>query len=143
MTTAGTAPPMLTGCDVLPPMEAGESNHTDTNERKEPKRKPNRRKTADRFAVLNAFVDCTAGTLSRSEMAVWWVLFRDTRDEIAQTSQGEIARRAGISDRTVRRALGRLERRGLLKIVYHGGLNKGPSKYRVFPLEKTDAQRTQ
>jgi DNA-binding MarR family transcriptional regulator len=81
--------------------------------------------------VLNAFVDISMAGLSRSEIAVWMVLYRDTRDGIAQTSQVAIARRAGVEDRTVRRAINRLTARGLVTVVYHGGLNRGPSKYRV------------
>ena len=73
--------------------------------------------------------------LTRNEIAVWLVLYRDSRDEIARTSQMDIARRAGVTDRTVRNVMRKLERRGLLKIVYRGGLNSGPSRYRVIPLE--------
>ena len=100
MTTGNRQPPTLTGCDVLPPMDSGKAKPADA---REPKRKPGKRKAGDRFAVLNAFVDCTAGRLSRGEILVWLVLYRDTRNGIAKTSQADIARRAGISDRTVRR----------------------------------------
>jgi DNA-binding transcriptional MocR family regulator len=85
--------------------------------------------------VLNAFLDCTAGRLSRAEVLAWLILYRDTRNGTARTSHGDIARRAGIGRRNVVRAIGRLERRGLLGVVYRGGLNRGPSAYRVYPLE--------
>ncbi len=122
-------PPMLDGCAVLPAMEPAEP----TAEQAKPKRKPNRRKTGNRFAVLNAFVDTAAGELTRSEILVWLVLYRDTRNGIAQTSQADIARRANLSSRTVRYAIGRLTKRGLLALVYRGGINRGTSKYRVSP----------
>jgi DeoR/GlpR family transcriptional regulator of sugar metabolism len=48
-----------------------------------------------------------------------------------------MARHAGVSDRTIRRALKRLEIAGLLKAVYRGGFRRGLTKYRVRPL-KTD-----
>ena len=48
------------------------------------------------------------------------------------------SRRAGIHRRTVCRALKRLEKLGLVRIVYHGGLNQGISKYRIRPLPKDD-----
>lgn len=119
----------LNGCDVLPPMDPTEISHK--TQQADPKRKPNRRKTGNRFAVLNTFVDTAAGGLTRSEILVWLVLYRDTRNEIAQTSQADIARRAKISSRTVRYAIGRLIGRGMLTLVYRGGINRGPSKYQV------------
>ena len=129
MTNRNGHPPMLDGCAVLPPMEPTEP----TAEQTKPKRKPSHRKTGNRFAVLNAFVDTAAGELSRSEILVWLVLYRDTRNGIAETSQADIARRAKLCSRTVRYAIGRLIDRGLLDLVYRGGINRGTSKYRVSP----------
>ncbi len=137
MTTIDT-PPRLDGCDVLPPMTSGEHKQSDESGQQKPKRKSRHGKTADRFAVLNNFVDFTIQSLTRNEIAVWLVLYRDTRSDIASTSQQDIARRAGIHRRTVCRALKRLEKLGLVRIVYHGGLNQGISKYRIRPLPKDD-----
>lgn len=129
----------LSGCRVLPPrddingLDARTGSNVDSDSR--PKGLGSRRKAADRFAVLNTFVDCTLAALNRNEAAVWLVLYRDVRDGIAQTSQMDIARRAGITDRTVRNVMRSLERRGLLKTVYRGGLNRGSSRYRVMPQE--------
>ena len=136
--TRRTEPPTLPGCEVLPPMDSGESPQQYGSQRpsKAPqtKGKPSR-KTAGRFAELNTFVDFSLAGLGRSEIAVWLVLFRDTkRDGIARTGQEDIARRASISERTVRRAIRRLEKRGLLVVVRRGGLSSGPSAYRVRPL---------
>ncbi len=100
------------------------------------KGKPARRKTADRFAVLNAFVDAGMVGLSRVELATWLVLYRDTRDGTACTSEDNIAARAGCSKRAVTTALGMLRRRGLLVQVFKGGINRGPSRYRVVPIPK-------
>ncbi|HPF39410.1 MAG TPA: winged helix-turn-helix transcriptional regulator [Phycisphaerae bacterium] len=96
--------------------------------RSKPKR---RRATADRFATLNAFVDLSLRELRRPDIAVWLILFRDTRNGTARTGQTDIARRAGISARTVRRSIGRLKAAGLLRIVKRGGPNAGPSVYAV------------
>jgi DNA-binding MarR family transcriptional regulator len=98
------------------------------------KSKPFRRNTADRFAVLNAFVDFTMQELSRAEALVWLVLYRDTKDGTARTSQTDIARRAGVNVRTVKRAIAGLHRRGLLVLVHRGSLRRGPSTYRLRPL---------
>lgn len=115
----------LNGCEVLPPVD--------------PVPRPNRgeRKgkrfgqSAGRFQLLNAFVDFTMKGLSRNEIAVWLALFRDSKQGIARTSQADIARRMGMSDRTVRRAIRQLEKQDLLFVVYRGRLGCGPSSYRV------------
>ena len=88
-------------------------------------------KSKGRFALLNAFVDFSMGSLSRSEIIVWTILFRDSKDGIAATAQEDIARRGRINRRTVGRSLRRLESRGLLKIVHQGGFRRGVSRYRV------------
>src|SRR5262245_4321423 len=88
-------------------------------------------KTGERFAVLNAFVDFALAELSRAEIAVWLVLYRDTRDGTARTSYDDLARRAGLNRRTVGRAIRKLEQRGLVKIVHRGGLGRGVSRYHV------------
>lgn len=142
----------LAGCAVLPPMPtdrpqrqehaapvAGRVDDQPARDDTKPKRKPDRRQTRDRFELLNGFVDFTAGTLSRSELLVWLTLYRDTRDGIAKTGQADVARRTGLGERTVRWALGRLERRGLLVVVRRGGVQRGPSSYRVRPFEKPDS----
>lgn len=99
------------------------------------KNKP-KRSTVDRFAVLNAFVDFTLRDLTRPDLAVWLVLYRDTKDGIAKTAQSDIARRTGLCDRTLRRSINRLTDRGLLSVVRRGGLRQGPSVYRVFPMSR-------
>src|SRR5262245_24693336 len=93
-------------------------------------------KAGERFAVLNAFVDFTLAGLSRAEIAVWLVLYRDTRDGTARTSYDDMARRAGLNRRNVGRAIRRLEGRGLLQVVHRGGLRRGVSRYRVRGLPK-------
>ncbi len=99
--------------------------------------KPKRKTTGKRFEVLNSFVDETLSTLCRGDIAVWLILYRDTRDGTARTAQSDLARRSGLSVRGVRKALLRLEKQGLLKVVYRGGLNRGMSRYRVLPLPET------
>ncbi len=131
-------PRRLDGCDVLPPLEIDDDHRTSKATR--PKQSSRRRKAAGRFATLNTFVDFTAGTLRRSEIVVWLILYRDTKDGIARTSQADIARRGGLGRRTVCLAIRRLERRGLLCVVYRGGLNRGASSYRVQALGDNEQQ---
>lgn len=72
--------------------------------------------------------------LSRGELAVWLSLYRDTkRDGTARASLDDLARRGGMDRQTASRAVGRLERRKMLQVIQRGGLNRGPSSYRVFP----------
>ena len=90
--------------------------------------------------MLNAFVDFTLAGLTRNEMAVWLVLYRDTKPNgTARTSQADLARRAGVSDRTVRNALGRLAKKGLVRTVYRGGIGRGASAYRVYAVPPNDS----
>ena len=140
----------LTGCAVLPPMTsdrpqrqehaapaAGRADDEPATTTTKPKGKPDRRRTGDRFELLNRFVDFTAGKLTRSELLVWLTLYRDCRDGTSKTAQADLARRTGASLRSVSLAIGRLERLGLLVVVRRGGLRQGPSTYRLSPLTKT------
>jgi hypothetical protein len=94
-------------------------------------------KSGNRFHVINTFADHTLAGLRRAEVAVWVLLWRDTRpDGLARTAQTDLARRAGVNGRTVKRAIQRLQRAGLVTVVRRGGLFRGPSTYRVNPLSK-------
>lgn len=133
-------PRILPGCSVLPPMTprrptANGTPRDDKIDASDKTKTKAKRKSGDRFAVLNAFIDFTMNELDRAEMAVWFALYRDTKpDGLARTSQADLARRAGTTDRTVRRAIAGLKQRRLLKIVHRGGLQRGTSTYRVLPL---------
>ena len=73
---------------------------------------------------------------------MWLVLYRDTNpDGLVRTSQADLARRVGLTVRTVYAALKRLERCGLLVLVHRGGLNRGTSVYRLGAVADDDAQR--
>jgi DNA-binding MarR family transcriptional regulator len=97
-------------------------------------RKTSKRQARLRFEILNAFVDGGMIGLSRAELAVWLILYRDTKqDGTALASLADLARRAGIDRQTASRAVGRLARRKMLQVIRRGGLNRGPSAYRVFP----------
>lgn len=109
---------------------------TDETNRKASKPSKAKGKAKGRFHDINTFADFSLASLDRGEIAVWLLLWRDTKDGTARTSQADIARRAGITDRSVRRAVASLERKGLLIVAYRGGLNRGLSVYRVRPLGK-------
>lgn len=125
MTPLGDRPNPLPGSSTLPALELPTTKRTGRGRSQ---------LTRDRFATLNAFVDCSLGGLTRAELATWLVLYRDTRNGTASTSQADIARRAGLSVRSVKSAVRKLTVVGLLIVVFRGGLNRGPSRYRVMPL---------
>ncbi|MCX7410761.1 MAG: hypothetical protein NTZ32_22020 [Planctomycetales bacterium] len=137
MTNHGTngRPPVLPGCSVLPPMEPprprpGASTSKGTE-------KPKRTAvTSNRFGELNAFVDCSMADLSRAEALTWLVLWRDTKNGTVRTSMTDVARRIGTTRRAVVDAVPKLEKRGLLFVVYRGGLKRGMNVYRVQPMTK-------
>ena len=110
---------VLTGCRVLPPMNPRAAATTKPTT-KTATQKPQNKSARDRFAIINDFVDFTLGSLSESEVAVWLVLWRDTKDGTARTAQTDIARRAGIGLRTVVRSVGILKTKGLLQTVHQG-----------------------
>jgi hypothetical protein len=117
-----------------PPPLDDEPRHNGAGPRRDnPKGKAGsaKRRTGERFAVLNAFVDFTLAALSRNEIAVWLTLYRDTRDGTARTAMTDLARRAGCDKRTVVRVVKSLEARGLLKVVHRGGFRCGASRYHV------------
>jgi DNA-binding MarR family transcriptional regulator len=98
------------------------------------RRKTTKRASRLRFEILNAFVDRGLADLSRAELAVWLILYRDTKPSgTARTSLDDLARRGGMDRQTASRAVGRLARRKMLQVLRRGGLNRGPSLYRVFP----------
>ena len=93
-----------------------------------------KRQSRLRFEVLNAFVDGGMSDLKRAELAVWLILFRDTKpDGTARASLDDLARRGGFDRQTASRAVGSLARRKMLQVTRRGGLNRGPSTYRIFP----------
>jgi len=101
-----------------------------------PAAKPKRRTRSERFAVLNTFVDfgVADAKLTPAEALVWLVLFRDTKaNGLARTGQTDIARRAGLSVRGVKKAIRALTAKGMVHVLNRGRLNVGPSVYRVHP----------
>ena len=120
----GALPPMKRQPAAARPVGRGKANDGTT---KDPKRKA----AADRFGILNAFVDATMRDLTPSEKLVWFVLFRDVRDGVAKAAQSDIATRSGLTQSTVSLAIKQLANRGLLRIVHQGGFRKGLSTYRI------------
>jgi hypothetical protein len=94
----------------------------------------------DRFKVLNDFVDIAMRELSDSALRAWFVLYRDTKPNgLAKTGLTDLARRAGFSHSTAKRAVRELIGRGLAEPVLRGRKGTGPSTYRVAGVGNTSA----
>ncbi len=126
-------PPRLPGCSVLPPMNPRPATANNSKAEKSKRTET----TSNRFRELNSFVDCSLIDLSRAEALTWLVLWRDTKQGgTVRTSSVDIARRIGTSRRAVTNAVAGLRKRGLLRLIHQGGINRGMSVYRVSPLAK-------
>jgi DNA-binding MarR family transcriptional regulator len=85
------------------------------------------------FQNLAGFVDQGVRTLSRSELAVYVILLRDTRpDGTARAGLDDLAERGGMSKKSASRAVGSLVAKGVLTIVRRGRVGR-PTLYTVFP----------
>ena len=131
-------PTVLPGCSVLPPLELQPRQPASTG--KASKTTKRTAITANRFGELNAFVDCSMADLPRAELATWLVLWRDTKGGTVRTSMQDVARRIGASKRAVVDAVARLENRGLLTVLYRGGMQRGINVYRVNSPAKPSGQ---
>jgi len=87
-----------------------------------------------RFQVLNQFVDESAKEFNTTAVAVWLVLWRETKpDGLAKVSFNQIGERLGISRRSVMRSVSLLVEAKLVKVVSRGtATGHMPSTYRVF-----------
>lgn len=126
----------LPGVQVLPPMPEAPRDAAAGAPRSARSRSPRAAGTPanrGRFASINAFVDGIAAHLTRSQALAWLVLWRDTdgRTGLARTATADVARRIGASRRAAGEAIRGLIAGGLLIQVRQGGLNIGPSVYRV------------
>jgi hypothetical protein len=118
---------------ILPPdavLRPDDEEDTPSTLPAKPKRRSGR---GERFAMLNAFTDFALTYLTGAEVKVWLILFRDVKAATgtARTGQADIARRAGLSVRGVRKALAGLNRKEFITVRRRGRLNVGPSVYSV------------
>ena len=121
---------------ILPPGATFRGEDDESSRPASPGKANRRTGKGDRFTLLNAFTDIGLASLTGAEAKIWMILFRDTKVKTgtARTGQADIARRAGINARTVRRTLVTLEAKGMIRVVRRGRLNGGPSCYLVHPV---------
>ena len=95
-----------------------------------------KRQAYGRFEVLNNFVDEWASEFSPAVRAVWLHLFRHThgKTQLCDITCRQIAQKANMSKTTVSKALGTLEKKGLLIYLFRSVMNSGkPSVVRLVP----------
>lgn len=87
---------------------------------------------SDRWALINAFVDQSLREVNNTAAVIWFILFRDANKKgTVRTAQSDLARRAGVSLRTVHSAIKGLRSAGLVEVLRMGRLNTGPTLYRI------------
>lgn len=112
------------GASMLPPM----------NETTSTPKPAKRSRAKGRFGEINAFIDATLAELTRAEISVWLILWRDCKPNgLARTSQTDLARRGGMTTKTVKRAVRTLKAKGLIRVVRKGNAFAGSSAYRLLP----------
>ena len=121
----------LPGCSVMPAMKPLQERKLESPKGTAKDKSKRTAVTSNRFRELNAFVDYSMTDLSRAELGTWLVLWRDTKNGTARTSMTDVARRIGVTRRAVVDAVTKLEQRGLLTVVYRGGMRRGMNVYRV------------
>ncbi|MDB5311279.1 MAG: transcriptional regulator [Gemmataceae bacterium] len=111
----------LAGAGMLPPVDPA------------PTARPTARKqTRGRFAEINGFIDVTLKDLKPSEIAIWLILWRDTKPNgLVQTGESDLARRSGYRLRMVKYAVAGLVAKRLIKVVRQGRIGTSASVYKV------------
>ncbi len=79
--------------------------------------------------AFNSFMDGAVPYIAHVDALVWLALFRHARDGRVTRSNGRLAIDINVSERTVRRAIERLKRNGLLRVERRGGLRVGASTF--------------
>lgn len=118
----GDAQP-LAGCEVIRPTIAALPECTP--------QKTKRPAVVVKLQTLNWFLDRTARTLHPSATVVWLQLLRDERGGTARTAVTDLARRCGLSPRTVKRRLAELKAAQLVEVVQCGSQDTGPTIYKL------------
>lgn len=90
-----------------------------------------KKKSGDRWARLNTFVDLTMRKITNSETSVWVYLFRHERNGTVDGSVRQIATATGLSIPGAHAALKRLIDRGLVEVLRKSRHHGEASVYRL------------
>jgi DNA-binding transcriptional ArsR family regulator len=122
--------PLLPGCEVI-----RSTTVPAAGERRSRKKRP---AVVSKVLALNRFLDRTARSLHPSAAVVWLMLLRDEREGTARTAVSDLARRAGLSERTVKRRLRELKERELVEVRASGTRDTGPTVYVLKPVPRAN-----
>jgi hypothetical protein len=86
-----------------------------------------------KLTTVNRFLDRSLPSLSPTAALVWVLLWRDERGGTVRTAASDLARRSGLSERTVKRGLRALREGGFVVPVHRGTPTTGPTVYRLQP----------
>jgi DNA-binding transcriptional ArsR family regulator len=111
----------------------------------QPKRRKGNKHTKGRFLTMNSFADTSARQVGLAAQAVWFQLFRHARAKgVVSLSQGQIAERAGITKRTVIKAIKELTEAGMIELLSKGNnIKNEASTYRVIDTTDLGSDLTQ
>jgi DNA-binding MarR family transcriptional regulator len=88
--------------------------------RDKPKRRSQRATVARRFKELSDFMRITHATLTPAQRTVWLAVYTFAERGTATVTQATMARIGGVTERSIKRAVAALVRRGLLEILEQG-----------------------
>jgi hypothetical protein len=115
---------------MLPPLKEEDHGKSPSP----PKHEPRQAKGASlkRFETINHFVDYQMKGLHASAQIVWFILWRNTKqNQTASVSFTEMARLSGMCEKAMRNGLKQLKEKNLVEILKLGRFGKGSSVYRV------------
>lgn len=84
-----------------------------------------------KIKLLNRFVDETLIGLEPTTAVLWFVLYREARNGIAEISHSQLAKVMGVSDRTICRHIEVLIANRLLRKLKTGGYGRGCNRYQL------------
>lgn len=97
-----------------------------------------------KIKLLNRFVDETQIGLEPFTALLWVVLYRESRNGVAEISHGQLAKIMGVSGRTICRHIEVLIANKLLRKLKTGGYGRGCNRYQlgIRSLPKDNPRRT-
>lgn len=91
------------------------------------------RKSADRWATLNEFVDVIAPAITKTEAVVWLLLFRHAKGGVVETSERAVATALQLKKFSAGRAIRGLVAKGLVWPIHRSATKAVGSKYGLHP----------
>lgn len=102
---------------------------------RKPKQNGHKPANSPRWQLLNSFVDFGQRQIPSRAVRVWLAMFRKAnRNGVVQIGVEEMAKKAGVEDRTIFNALRDLEDAKFIHQTSRGNRNKGVSRFQLLPI---------